>query len=617
MVKEKVGRWIYIFVLFCVLSLAAYFLFPELRFGNSSITPPAKFATVTTTTAPESTKNSVGTSTPMNLPSSVVAPSNTVEVRSVATDFPVPSGTPTTKDREIFNDLNPDTQLLELWRIEHDWDTTAELAYHFQSPFSFDGRYIVSKQGKPLHIFDLHSNQVVKVLRGGSKPSWAHHSHQLFYYNNDRVYRYDVDLDETIVIVEGIGAGYPRTISHDDRYIFTSYGGFSSGNDRINTGEIYRIENVSNASLKNGKVVQLTDDWQYASEPRASSRYDVIVFKQRRDAGDIDRGLWAMAFDGPLEEIHQSIKLLDGDFSLGKHPAWLGSGEFFIMGDESPPKKIRYFEDGAWGEWIPIGPKKFSAGSVAPMGYSGQWLVAHAGNESLINVVDMETGNPTLLAHVPSEMIDDHPGDENRGDPDPHGSPDGTKVAFVSNYDFKNCPATQLTGKIKDNVPVRSTAGFPPAGILAVRHHLVAYNSKTANSFEGITSGALGTEPAVEGTWSDMVVTNFACRSSSNTDLDHQYQQDLYIAVYRLPDTPGLSVLSDIVTISPGENRREIMGYKLQSPSGTVLLTSFPSTVDLTGGTYSISAIEWSGLESGLSNFVTVSPGTYEIVLEK
>lgn len=558
---------------------------------------------------------STATSRPAPTNTSINTPTSTTTASPTATHTPLPTFTPAASGREVFDDLNPDTQLLELWRIEHNWGTTAKLAYHFQDPFSFDGRYIVSQQGRHLHVFDLHTNQVVKVLYGGQKPTWARHSHQVFYYRDHRVWRYDVGRDETEVIVEGVGAGYPRTISRDDLYIFTAYGGFSGGDDRSNTGELYRIENMAGASVENGGVVQLTDEWQYASEPRASSRYDVIVFKQRRDFGGIAWGWWAMRFDGSWEENRRSLKLLDEEFSLGAHAAWLGDGEHFIMGNECPPQKIRYLDDGRWGDWEPVSSSTFCAGDVAPMGYSGQWFVADEGNASYINIVDMETGRSMLLACDPSEIIDEHPGDENLGDPNPHGSPDGTKVVFVSNYDFKNYPTTQLTDRITDTVPVRSTAGFPSTGVLSVRHHLVAYTSKTPNSFEGLTIGALGTGPAVEGVGWGTVVTDFAGRSSSLTNLDHQYWQDLYVAVYRLPDMPSLSVSPGTIEITPGENHREIMGYKLHGPGGPMLVTSFPASVELAVGEYAVSAVEWSGLESPLSEGVAISASTFEIVL--
>ncbi len=558
------------------------------------------------------------TPTPMATPSGMPALTITPALTAMPTTGSTPgrSLTPSSGLREVFNDLNPETQLLELWRIERDWDTTAELAYHFQDPFSFDGRYIVSQQNSTLHVFDLRTNRVVKKLDGGKKPIWARHNHQLFYYRSHRIYRYDVAKDETVSIVEGVGAGYPRTISYDDRYIFTAYGGLPDGSDRSNSGEIYRIENKPGASVANDQVVQLTDEWQYASEPRASSKYDVIVFKQRHPSGNIERGWWAMPFEGTAKENYRLGVLLDKDFELGSHAAWLGDGEHFIMGNGDQPLQIRYLGRGQWDEWQPIGPIIFPSGDVAPLGYSGQWLVAEAGNESFINVVDMTSSRPTLLVHAPSEIIDKKPGDGNQGDPNPHGSPDGTKVAFVSNYDLKNCPTTQLTGAVTDYVPVQSTALFPSVGVLAIRHHLISYTSKTANSFEDITVGVLGTEAAVDKTWPGIVVTNFACRSSSITTLNRQYGQDLYIAVYRLPDTPTLSVLTETIKITPGKNHREIMGYKLHGPQHTIQYLSFPTTVYLIEGEYSVSAVEWSGLESRPSKPVTVTTGMFELVLD-
>lgn len=514
--------------------------------------------------------------------------------------------------RETFEVESKGVTLLEMWRIENNWQTTTTLAYHFQDPFSFDGRYLASRDDDTLRVFDLTTNQTVKLIPLAEIPTWARTSHHLFYYKSRAIYRLNLDTDQTDLIAHGDEIGFPRTISHDDRYLLATGGGYpGSGNDRPNTGELYRIENKPN-----GQVVPLTDGWHYASEPRASSRYDVVVFKQRQTEGSHTKGWWAMPFDGSLSDNRSQAKLLDPNFTLGTHAAWLGDGQHFVMGNESPPQQIRYLGEGQWGDWQPVNAPAVPGGDVAPLGYSGRWLLADAGNEGYLNLLDLQQGTATVLTHDASEIIDAEPGDSNLGDPNAHGSPDGTKVAFVSNYDFAQCPSTQLTGKIGSRVPVQSTAGFPEQGVLAVRHHLVSYQSKTATSFEGIEEGVLGTAGAVESTWSGMVVTNFGCRSYSLDELDRQYGQSLYVAVSRLPDTPQVELVDDHrLVITPGLNHREIKGYKLSGLVDEKLIDSFPTTIKLAKGIYSIKAVEWSGLESDFSNIVSMPAGNYQIVL--
>ncbi|MCB0190849.1 MAG: hypothetical protein KDJ65_02795 [Anaerolineae bacterium] len=514
--------------------------------------------------------------------------------------------------REAFEIESEGVEVGEMWRIENNWATTTELAYHFQDPFSFDGRYIASRDDDTLRIFDLATNQTVKLIAGAEKPTWARTSLHLFYYKNRTIYRLNLDSGRTDLIAQGDTIGYPRTISHDDDYLLATGGGYpGSGNDRPNTGELYRIENKPN-----GQVVQLTDDWLYASEPRASSKYDVVVFKLRQSSGSRSKGWWAMPFDGTPTQNRTQAKLLDANFSRGAHAAWLGDGEHFVMGNASPPKQIRYLGQGRWGSWQSVNAPAVPGGDVAPLGYSGRWLLADAGNEGYLNLLDLQKGTATLLTHNVSEIIDSEPGDGNQGDPNAHGSPDGTKVAFVSNYDFAQCSSTQLTGKIGSRVPVISTAGFPEQGILAVRHHLVSYQSKTATSFEGIQEGVLGTEAAIEDTWSGVVVTNFACRSYSLNQLSQQYGQSLYVAVSRLPDTPRLELVDDNrLVISPGLNHREIKGYLVEGANTSKLYTEFPAQVQLSAGNYKVTAVEWSGLSSQPSTNVTADAQITELLL--
>ncbi|MFC1611991.1 PKD domain-containing protein [Myxococcota bacterium] len=505
---------------------------------------------------------------------------------------------------EKFDDMSPDTELLALWRLEHNTAVAARTSYHWQDPFSFDGRYVASWQGSEVHIFDLYTGSVAKELPGRHS-SWARHSHQVFFYRPGEIFRYDVDSDELELITEGVGAGFPRCLSEDDRYVFSS----SRGTDP-NTGEIYRIENIPGSSVENGRVVMLTDGFEEASEPRASSSHPVIVFKQRQSNAVARDGWWAMRFDGTLAENRSSLRLLSPGWSMGSHASWLGDGDYFIMGNENPPKKIRYLGDGSWGDWEPVISSSLNAGDVSPMGYSGKWLIADRVAGHYFSVIDLETEETTLLAHDPSEKI---PDDGGQVDPNPHGSPDGTKALYVSNYDFKNFPSTHLAGPIDGSVPVRSTEGFPDSGILCLANFLVSYDSRTPTSFEGIVLGVFETHQRdVSMPW---VVTDFAGRSSSLTDRLSQYERDVYIAVFRLPDAPTISVSTNTIGISPGENHREIRSYQLVGPDHTSTLTSFPIGLTLPAGDYAVKAVEWSGLESEPSQTVTIGAGAYEVVL--
>ena len=85
-------------------------------------------------------------------------------------------------------------------------------------------------------------------------------------------------------------------------------------------------------------------------------------------------------------------------------------------------------------------------------------------------------------------------------DIDAKGSPDGTKIAFITNYDLKNGPYTKITKDVTgDRIIVRSTDGFPEKGLLVSVTHAIgltgfhtevlSYDRKTDTSFEGLTRG--------------------------------------------------------------------------------------------------------------------------------
>jgi hypothetical protein len=207
-------------------------------------------------------------------------------------------------------------------------------------------------------------------------------------------------------------------------------------------------------------------------------------------------------------------------------------------------------------------------------------------------------------------------------DSEPIGSPDGTKVCFVSNYDLKNGPLTHFAGGQNERegvLRVQSTEGFPASGLLTVRAEVIRYERKTATTFEGLTRAVYETRPAslndgepvtsfdarlmTDAQWQSIPgPTTLLLRAmKEGSPLLRQRQTDVYVAVVRKPDRPFLRLAGNTVQIIPGEEHHETSGYHILHgerrltakplPPGATLALSQP-------GEYRAVAVEWGGLES-------------------
>jgi hypothetical protein len=219
-------------------------------------------------------------------------------------------------------------------------------------------------------------------------------------------------------------------------------------------------------------------------------------------------------------------------------------------------------------------------------------------------------------------------GRDNSGpyDIDAKGSPDGTKIAFVSTYDLQHGPAAQIVaGSGDDEVRVDSTEGFPESGRLVnpagFGGEVLAYKEKTPTSFRGLTRRLYGTDATAPFRTDRMLISleSLLLPAEQRTptpqparwmrevvkDMDSplmwQRQTDIYVAVVRRPDRPHLRRNGDRVEVIPGENHWETRGYRLLR-NGQPLqdpLAAADTALELTApGTYVAVAVEWSGLES-------------------
>ncbi|MHC4593645.1 MAG: hypothetical protein ACYS19_01700, partial [Planctomycetota bacterium] len=139
-----------------------------------------------------------------------------------------------------------------------------------------------------------------------------------------------------------------------------------------------------------------------------------------------------------------------------------------------------------------------SCGDVSPCGRSGRWICGDAG-VAQIRVADLRSGDGWSIMETNSYLC--FPTDRDYSGPydiDLKGSPDGTKIAFISTYDLKDGPVARITQDAADDmVRVDSTEGFPQQGRLinasGFGGEVLGYERKTDTTFEGLSRGLYGT----------------------------------------------------------------------------------------------------------------------------
>ena len=366
-------------------------------------------------------------------------------------------------------------------------------------------------------------------------------------------------------------------------------------------------------------------------------RYDhfLLPFKGTRNWFDLDGGNITIGSPS-LQQSHQS---------------WSGDGAWYLIGNSQMRGR-------KWNEPFPSDIHYLAAvrcGDISPAGHSGRWITG-SGNVGALVMADLRSGDgwtylPTALSQVHSSKFYDYRSSSALEDNDAKGSPDGTKICFVSNYDLKNGPVTKVAENMApgDNrIVVESTEGFPASGRLDVRNEVIGYERKTATSFEGLTRGMYATTPEVPREFDDSVPGKYSppatgirtgqtissfehryipedkrkgralpsrfagdnFRDDRNSALIWQNRTDIYTAVVRLPDRPWIREIEGRIELIPGENHWETFGYHIYRNGKK--LTDDPvrpgSQFSVTdAGQYSTVAVEWSGLESSMSPVFEIS----------
>lgn len=538
-----------------------------------------------------------------------------------------------------FPDPHPQGRVIEYWRLTHDPAIRDHANYHNTQSFSHDGRYVcLTRYVAPdLHhvdpqevrVIDLHTGED-RLIDIGSSPRWAQQHNWLLYVRtkrgpddsweaNSEVIRHDIATGEEIVVTRNM----QRLGSTDrlDRWVFGNRWRYDIPDRTPRTTVRARIE--PDAELE--EIFEVNQ----GNMANCNPGHDLISMRCQLQKPFESSRIW-MDYDG--RNMRTGMIMLENF-----HDAWSGDGTWQLIGNGRARGR-------RWDQPFPSDAHVLSwmsFGDISPCGASGRWICGDYG------IADLRTADGTVLPRAPSSLcypasIVDHSGPY---DADSKGSPDGTKISFVSNYPFDTAPHTRLMEALsdQDSVRVESTAGFPASGEIDVLTEVIAYASKTDTSFDGLerhryTTGGRAT------LGSGLDVTLFTARlmteeeraravepwpwlagavaeagMGEDSPLLYQRQTDVYLSVVRLPDPPWLRERGGAIELIPGENHRETFGYHLLRDGEQVTQEPLRPGAEfaLTAGRWRAVAVEWSGLEGHASAELRLeAPRTLRVLAE-
>ncbi len=541
-----------------------------------------------------------------------------------------------------------DGQAIELWRVTNDPSIRDHASYHNIKCWSPDGRYMCfthyaadekeygAGSKAEIHIFDFLKQQDIRIDLG-TNPRWANQHNWLFYTHREEnkgpsyeqgvsVIWYDVESQQKTVI--GYGLQTLKETDCGDRWIY----GIQSAADGSRKAARLAIQ-------KNSTLEILPGDWGVGyNSLYVNPVHPTIVSRDHnyRDyyytpEGTQDIPFMARHFfDHELDGTNRTVPfpLMDGS-----HFAWDGSGTYFMAGNG--PVRGR-----KWNEPLPSNIhflSNISVGDICACGRSGRWICGSTGGgRGPLQVADLRSGDGWTVTKTFSFLC--FPNSQDNSGPydiDAKGSPDGTKIAFISTYDLKDGPAATVEQFIGPNrIVVDSTQGFPSRGRLVnpagFGGEALSYERITPTTFEGITRGLYKTS-AESSIGKGQTLLSFESLLLSEeirngnrlpsrsirqivqdmeSPLMWQRSSDIYIAVVRLPDRPVLRVTSEGVELIPGENHWETQGYNIYLNGVKIndrLYHSGETLQLLEEGKYAVTAVEWSGLESALSQTISLN----------
>ena len=536
-------------------------------------------------------------------------------------------------------------QPVRMWRMTDDPSWRDWANYHIRNCWSPDGRYICTVRyrqydmwqdgGPRVRVIDTATGEVVRVFERSNTPRWAFHHNWLFFVQMPEdggmwnIMRWDLDADE-VTQLQG-HSNYLGSTDFRDEYVYASAVTLDDGTGM--PGARVPVDGGAPEPLELGG--QLDANPQHPKVFTRISNY-FEPFKPTRVFFDPDGSDMSVA-STDLQQCHQS---------------WSGGGGYYLFGNQ--PMKGR-----RWDEPFPSNQHYLAAimaGDICRGAATDRYLVG-SGATGALTFADLRSGGgwtvvPEALSYFHDSENYQYSGDSAYYDNDGKGSPDGTKLCFVSTYDLRDGPLTHISETASEEtgpgLHVRSTAGFPASGALSIRTEIVGYERKTDTTFLGLTRGMYGSGPAYLRTWDEerlqrvaqypddlragFTVGSFDARlipedlrasmsvpsrfarddwPDRDSPLMWQRRTDVYVAVIRTPDRPWLWRQGDRLELVPGELHFETAGYRILrdgEPVGDGLVAPGAS-VDLPPGEYTAVAVEQSGLESEPSNALRVAGG--------
>jgi hypothetical protein len=556
--------------------------------------------------------------------------------------------------------IDPDTTRLTLdgtpntvWRLTQDKTVRDYINYHNTQCWSHDGRYVcierwiygpasanwTGKAGIQIYIMDLETNTEI-YIDTGMAPRWAKLSNKLFYVhwtqNGDFTWEtgienkmYDCDLATHSVVAYGMQE--LGETSKDDVYL---YGIQRYGNSYAEYRPVEGLERVAVRALIDpvnpSTPVQLGDGT--GVRPLPNRQHDVITMRNKiGNEQDTPFGRSRSWSDLDGSNIRTATILTQAG-----HQTWSGDGAYWILGNMQLTGR-------KWNENYPSNIYLLAndrTSDPGECGHSGRWMTG--GN----TILDTRTGGSWQFTTPKSKIVyTSGTGDVSEPyDADCKGSPDGTKVCYVSNADLERTESTYSTSNVGNSniIDVLSTAAFPNSGDLRNKSEIIGYTSKTATTFEGLTRGKYQTkEYGIDfGDGIDLLdirIITDADRDPENSprymgdeyfgvgtgDLRHQHQTDAYVVIVREPDAPYLRENDGgQMQLVPGENHRETAGYRIfldgyPVVSGGALLQPGSTFTLSVPGSYTARAVEKGGVVGKESNaLVTTVSRTIEVLDE-
>ena len=382
----------------------------------------------------------------------------------------------TSADARIVRFRPPDSRAIEVWRITHDPQVRDHANYHNTQCWSPDGRYIAythyaadkreygAKSAAEIHLFDLHE-QRDRLIERGLHPRWANRRPWLFYTHlvpeegpphgrGTHVIWYDVAAGRRTRITYGV-ADLKET-DCDDSWL---YGISRSEDDRRRAVRI--------PIRADSKPEILPGDWGVGYNSLYVNPTHPVIVSRDHDYRD-----YYYATEGTRDVPFVARHFFDHDlagrsrttpFPLmdGSHFSWNGDGSWFLAGN-GPVRGKR------WNDALPCNVHwlaNISMGDICPCGFSGRWICGSTGGgRGPLRLADTRSGEGWEVMRTHSFLCFPNSRD-NSGpyDIDAKGSPDATKIAFVSTYDLIHGPATEIT---EDSAVTRTwpkAAGLPPS----------------------------------------------------------------------------------------------------------------------------------------------------------